>query len=153
MAILELAPEKEKFVRDNLEKGISATMISKAYQRRFNTVLRPQDIENMRIMVPKPKRKDVEEIKSKLGSHDQQLEYARAKLLQRMDDEDITNNDLVNLAREFRSNITASQQLASMNDERGEAQYILVYGDTVQQSSQFANVEDVDFTVLGGTNE
>lgn len=153
--MLKLAPEKQEFVAKQLERNISPTVISRAFQRKFGTVLRPQDIENLRGVIFKPvkKRDDVEQIKAKLGSHDEQLEWARAKLRQRMDDEDVSNNDLVNLARELRSNITASQQIASMNDEKGEAQYILVYGDTVQQTSPKADIQDIEFNVLGDSDD
>lgn len=144
--MLDLPDDKKQFILENLAQGHSPTVISRAYQRRYGVVLRPQDIQNFKVVAAKaaPKRRDVEEIKSKLGSHDQQLEWARAKLRQRMEDEDITNNDLVNLARELRSNITASQQIASMNDEKGSVTFQLIYGDTVIQE----DTQDVDFKVL-----
>lgn len=150
MATLQLSEEKREFVKKQLDAGITPTVISRAFNRRFHSVLRPQDIENLRAVIVSPpvKRKDVEEIKAKLGSHDEQLEWARAKLRQRMEDDSVTNNDLVNLSRELRSNITASQQLATMNDTKGEAQYILVYGDTIQKTSPQADIEDINFSTL-----
>ena len=144
-----LTEDKQQFLIKQFESGISATVISRAFQRRFGVIMTPQDVEKFRTVAIKPKRReDVEAIKSKLGSHDEQLEWARAKLRQRMEDDDISNNDLVNLARELRSNISASQQIASMNDEKGEAQFVLVYNDTVKDASPGA-VIDAEFTIEG----
>lgn len=146
---LQLTDDKREFIKKNIEAGMSSTAISRGFQRRFRTVLRPQDIENMKvsILTPVVRRADVQEIKNKLGDHNQQLETVRAMLFSRMEDPDITNNDLVNLARELRSNISTSQNIASMNDEKGDVQFVLMYGDTIEKTSPGADITDVEFTV------
>lgn len=149
---IKLPPERVEFIKSNLEKGHTPTVVSRAYQRRFGAVLRPQDIENLRASLYTPEKiqqqRNVDDIRSKLPSHDRQLEFARALLEERMKDPDVTNNELVNLAREYRSNITASQQIASMTAEKGDTQFVLVYGNAVQAASQGADIEEAEFKLL-----
>ena len=38
---LQLSDDKRQFIQKQLDGGISATVISRAYQRRFNAILRP----------------------------------------------------------------------------------------------------------------
>lgn len=146
---LVLTDEKRDFIKKNIEAGMSSTAISRGFQRRFQTVLRPVDIENMKVSILQPvvRRPDVQEIKGKLGDHNQQLETIRAMLFHRMEDPEISNNDLVNLAKEVRSNISTSQTIASMNDEKGDVQFVLMYGDTIEKTSPGADITDVEFTV------
>lgn len=148
---LTIDPDKRDFVLDNLAKGISATVISRSFQRKFGTVLPPQEIERMRSAKFTPQdiqtKRDVNEIRSKLPSHDRQLEFARALLEERMKDPDVSNNELVNLAKEYRSNITASQQIASISDKNADVQFVLFYGSDVQEASQGANITDAKFVI------
>jgi len=141
-----------EFIKTNLDKGHAPTVISRAYQRRYGAVLRPQDIENLRALLYTPEKiqqkRDVDNIRSKLPTHDRQLEYARTLIEERMADPNVTNNELVNLAREYRSNITASQQIATMSAEKGDTQFVLVYGNSVQQASQGADIEEAEFKLL-----
>lgn len=154
---LELAPEKREFVENGFKKGLSPTVISRGYERRFQVVLSPQQIEAMRAQIMTPQqieqKKNIEEIRSKLPTHDRQLEFARALIEDRMKDPDVTNNELVLLAREYRSNITASQSMATMTDGKNDTQFVLVYGDTVQSASQSADIEDAKFTLLEGEDD
>lgn len=149
---LDLSPEKKEFVLKALDRGISPTVISRSFQRQFGTVLPPQAIVTLQgsLLTPEKlkQRQDVDEIRSKLPSHERGLEFARALLEERMRDPDVSNIELVQLAREYRTNITSSQQMASMVDTKGDVQFVLVYGDTVEQASPRANVIDAEQFVL-----
>ena len=154
---LELAPEKKDFIENGFKKGLSPTVISRGYERRFGVVLSPQTIEAMRVQIMTPQqieqKKNVEEIRSKLPTHDRQLEFARALIEDRMKDPNITNAELVLLAREYRSNISESQKMATMSDSQGDTQFVLIYGDTVKAASQNADIEDAKFTLLDGDDD
>lgn len=147
---VRLTDEQQEFISKQVANKLSSTAISRAFQRRFGTVLTPQRIEELkpRIAIKKERRADVQAIKDKLSTHDDQLEFARNLIIDRMRDEEVSNNELVNLAKELRQNVVSAQQIATMNDDAGNAQYILMYGDEIQKTSEDANVEDVDFTVL-----
>ncbi len=150
---LELAPERREYVMKALDRGITPSVIARGYQRQFGVVLRPQEIELLRQQVYTPQqieqKKNVEDIRSKLPSHDRQLEFARALIEEKMRNPDISAVELATLAREYRSNITASQQLASMSvTGQNDVQFVLIYGDQVKDASQKADIEDAKFTLI-----
>ena len=157
MPLPVLPEDRKKFLLTNLEQGLTPTVISRAYERKFGVVLRPQDIENLRASLYTPEKikqkRDVEDIRSKLPTHDRQLELTRALIEERLSDPNVTNNELVNLAREHRSNIMASHQIASMTDTKSDTQFVLVYGDVIQSASHDANIKDAEFTLLGESDE
>ncbi len=152
---LKLAPEKEQFLISNLEAGLTPTIISRAFLRRFGTPCAPSLIESLRpqllsAKVSRQPRESVEKIRDKLTNHSDELGYLRNKLLERIDEPDVTNNELVNLSREYRSNIQAEHAIASMTDiSDGKTQFVLFYGDTNVASSPDANIEDAEFVLLG----
>ncbi len=154
---LELSPEKKEFIEKGFKRGLSPTVISRGYERRFGAVLSPQTIEALRVQIMTPQqiehKKNIEEIRSKLPTHDRQLEFARALLEERMKDPNVTNSELVLLAREYRSNISESQRMATMSDSQGNTQFVLIYGDTVKAASQDADIDDAKFTLLEGDDD
>ena len=145
-----LSEEKQAFLLKNLSEGVSPTIISRAFLRRFGTPCAPSLIESLRPNLIAQKvnksRDSVEDIKAKLPTHDAELEYVRKKILDRMEDDAVPNNQFVNLAREYRSNIQASHGIASMTDvSDGKTQFVLFYGDTAISSSPDADIEDAEF--------
>lgn len=149
MAKLPLASnftqDEEAYLKKVIAQRMPAAVIAPAFQRRFNKFVTPAQIQIYVEAGQTNRQKEVDNIKDKLPDHATQLEWLRSVMAERIKDSDITNNDLVNLAREMRQNITSSHQIATMNDSNTSGtQYVLVYGDSVVKQSDDAKTIDME---------
>lgn len=137
-------PQKA-FLLSLAQNNARADMIANAFQRRFGAFITPLDVQTF-IEAWKRKQENqrhADNIRSQLPTHDAELRWARDRLRQELERDDLSPHQLVELAGEYRKNIVSSQDIASMSAQNGQMQFVLFYGDA-PVASEDGKVVDVE---------
>jgi hypothetical protein len=149
-------PEEQAFILAAKKRNMPTAVIAATFQRKFQKIVTPAHLQvfldgGVKVVpvVNQKRQNEVEKIKDQLPDQVSQLQHLRIKMLERLESTNdegkpVSSFDMVNLAAEIRKNITAEQQLASMNDQAGQAQFVLVYGDTIVKQSEDAKTIDME---------
>lgn len=79
------------------------------------------------------------DIKTKLSTHEGELQYLRERMFEMFNSEDLTTREKLEVAREIRQNISAVQGMAKMSDEQGEFTVVINVSDMPQAGKVIEN--------------
>lgn len=68
-------------------------------------------------------------IQEQLATHDGTMKVVRDKLFDMFNDESLSVRERIEAAKEIRQNITSMQKIASMSDEQGDFNVVIVLND------------------------
>lgn len=140
---MKINPDQQKFAMEMARTGVKPDLIASAMTRRFAVTFTAVQIQAL-LGVNKDRteiQKQRDDVAKQLSSHDGELRYLRDRLREEFDKPDASVHQKIELAKEIRQNITSVQRMATMKDEKGEFNVILMINDSSLDKEEAVEAE------------